>query len=541
MTTPASAASSSAFAPLRNRAFRWLWLGVTVSGVGTWMQAVGAQWLFVDAPDAATIVALIQTATTLPMVLLSLPGGVLADSFDRRWLLFFIQCYTIGVAATLALLAFQGGVSAPLLLSFTFALGAGMALQLPTWQSLIPEVVPRDQIGAAARLDMISVNVARAIGPAIAGFIIAAVGVPAVFATNAACVAVMAAILLVWRRPRDETRANRERFLPALRAGGRFVRHEPVVRRILVRLAIFVAPATAMWALLPIIANQRLGLSAGGYGVLFGALGVGAVSGALLIPRVKDRLSANGFLTVAALTYGAGLALTVAVPNFVVALVALVVCGLGWTVTASVLVSELQMFLPAWVRARAVAIYMVTFTGSQAVASPIWGQVTQRVGIVTAIEAAAALTALGAVAGLWLRMPDASAVDNSPLSYWREAPVVIDPGPALGPVAVELELDVPDEHREAFLAAMDDLRRSRRRNGAITWDLYQVAEVPGRFVEIFTVASWEEHLHQHRTRLTARDGAIEEAAFAWVTGAPRHRHLLPPDADIQAAGGADAP
>lgn len=530
--------SPSAFAPLRNRAFRWLWLGVTVSGVGTWMQAVGAQWLFVDAPDAATIVALIQTATTLPVVLLSLPGGVLADTFDRRWLLFYIQCYTIGVAATLALLAFQGGVSAPLLLSFTFALGAGMALQLPTWQSLIPEVVPRDQIGAAARLDMISVNVARAIGPAIAGFIIAAVGVPAVFATNAACVAVMAVILLVWRRPRDETRANRERFLPALRAGGRFVRHEPMVRRILVRLAIFVAPATAMWALLPIIANQRLGLSAGGYGVLFGALGVGAVSGALLIPRVKDRLSANGFLTVAALTYGAGLALTVVVPNFVVALVALVVCGLGWTVTASVLVSELQMFLPAWVRARAVAIYMVTFTGSQAVASPIWGQVTQHVGIVTAIEAAAALTALGAVAGLWLRMPDASAVDNSPLSFWREAPVVIDPAPALGPVAVELELDVPDEHREAFLAAMDDLRRSRRRNGAIAWELYQVAEVPGRFVEIFTVASWEEHLHQHRTRLTARDGTIEEAAFAWVTGAPRHRHLLPPDADIQAAGGA---
>ena len=152
----------SPFAPLRNRAFFWLWLGVTISGVGTWMQAVGAQWLFVDDPNAATIVALIQTATTLPMVLLSLPAGVLADIFDRRWLLFFVQCYTITVAATLALLGFQGAISAPLLLSFTFALGVGMALQVPTWQSLSPEVVRREEIGAAARLDMISVNVARA-------------------------------------------------------------------------------------------------------------------------------------------------------------------------------------------------------------------------------------------------------------------------------------------------------------------------------------------------------------------------------------------
>lgn len=258
-----------------------------------------------------------------------------------------------------------------MLLSFTFALGVGMALQVPTWQSLIPEVVPRDQIGPAARLDMISVNVARAIGPAIAGALIALFGVPAVFAANACCVAVMAVILLLWRRPR-EGNVNRERFLPALRAGGRFVRHEPVVRRILARLALFVAPATAMWALLPIIAAQRLGVAAGGYGLLFGALGVGAVSGALLIPKVKDQISANGLLAVAALAYAIALAITVLVPVYGVALLALVVCGLGWTVTASVLVAELQMFLPAWVRARAVAIYMMTFTASQAVASPIW-------------------------------------------------------------------------------------------------------------------------------------------------------------------------
>lgn len=199
--TTAPAASTSAFAPLKSRAFLWLWLGVTISGVGTWMQAIGAQWLFVNDPNAATIVALVQTATSLPMMLLALPGGVLADSFDRRWLLFFVQCYVITIASLLAFLAFHGQLPASLLLAFTFALGVGMALQLPTWQSLIPEVVPRDQIGAATRLDMISVNVARAVGPALAGFIIAAVGVPAVFAANAVSVVFMAVVLLLWPAP----------------------------------------------------------------------------------------------------------------------------------------------------------------------------------------------------------------------------------------------------------------------------------------------------------------------------------------------------
>lgn len=530
----------SPFAPLRNRAFFWLWLGVTISGVGTWMQAVGAQWLFVDDPNAATIVALIQTATTLPMVLLSLPAGVLADIFDRRWLLFFVQCYTITVAATLALLGFQGAISAPLLLSFTFALGVGMALQVPTWQSLIPEVVRREEIGAAARLDMISVNVARAVGPAVAGALIATLGVPAVFAANACCVAVMAVILLVWRRPRESTGVSRERFLPALRAGGRFVRHEPIVRRILARLAMFVAPATAMWALLPIIAAQRLGVTAGGYGLLFGALGVGAVSGAMLIPKVKDLLSANGLLAVAAVSYAVALATTVLVPLYVVALLALVVCGLGWTVTASVLVAELQMFLPAWVRARAVAIYMMTFTASQAVASPIWGQVTQHFGVVPAICVAATLTALTAVVGIWLRMPEASAVDNSPAAFWSEVALAVDPDPFGGPVAVQVDYEVAPENQEAFVAAMEDMRRSRRRNGATDWVLYRVGEEAEHFTEIFTVASWEEHLRQHATRLTAQDAEIEANAFRWASRPPRGRHLLPPGSAMVSPDDPDA-
>ena len=231
-----------------------------LSSVGSWAQTVGAQWLFINDPNAATIVSLVQTAATLPMVLFALAAGVLADAFDRRRLMLWVQVYFVVVAVLLTVLTALDAMPPLLLLAFTFALGMGMAVQLPTWQPLITELVPRSHIAAATRLDMVSVNVARAIGPAIAGIVIASFGVPPVFAINAACTLFLIAALLAWRRPVATATRARERFLPALRAGGRYVRHEPVVRLILLRLAVFVAPATAMWALLPLIANRQLGL-----------------------------------------------------------------------------------------------------------------------------------------------------------------------------------------------------------------------------------------------------------------------------------------
>jgi len=237
---------TGALAPFRSRVFLWLWLGVVISSIGSWSQTVGAQWLFINDPNAATIVSLVQTASALPMVLLALVGGVLSDAFDRRRLMIWVQVYFVVVASMLSLLSSMHLVPPLLLLAFTFAIGVGNAIQLPTWQPLITELVPRSQIAAATRLDMVSVNVARAVGPAIAGLVIAAFGVPPVFAFNAACTLFLILALLAWRRePKIEVRA-RERFLPALRAGGRYVLHEPVVRLILVRLAMFIAPATAM-------------------------------------------------------------------------------------------------------------------------------------------------------------------------------------------------------------------------------------------------------------------------------------------------------
>jgi MFS family permease len=527
-TASVSDADSSPWAPLGQRAFRWLWLGVFISYIGTWMQTVGAQWLLVDSPNAAALVSLVQVANTLPVMLLALPGGVLADSFDRRWLLFTVQVYFFVVGLLLAVLTFAGQMPAPLLLAFTFAIAIGAAVQLPSWQATIPEIVPRTQLRAATRLEMVGVNVARAGGPALAGVVIARFGVPWVFALNALSVIFLAIALLFWRRPSAGSQATRERFVPALRAGGRYVWHEPVVRRILLRAALFITPAMALWALLPVIASQRLGLGAAGYGALFGALGLGAIVAALVLGRVRDRLSTNGMLSAAGALYAAALAVIVLVPNFPAALATLVFAGLAWTTVISTLNAELQLFLPVWVRARGLAVYMVNFTGSMTVGALVWGLVAEGLGLVVAFLLAAVMMLAGVVAGVVWKVPETGHLDREPAVYWGEPRLAFDPELDSGPILVTVEYTITPEREAAFLEAMDHLRQSRRRTGATRWELYRDGDRPDRFIELFSVPSWEEHMRQHEGRLTAEDREVEEAALAFSDPPAQAEHLLPP-------------
>ena len=531
-------ASMSPFAPFRHRTFFWLWLGVVIASIGLWSQTVGAQWLFVDAPNAATIVPLVQTASTLPVMLLALPAGVLADAFDRRWMLVVVQVYSIVVSALLAVLTALGLMPPALLLAFTVAVGAGQAMLAPTWQALLTELVPRSEFAAATRLDMVSVNVSRAAGPAIAGFVIAAWGVPLVFALNVATACVLAVVLLGWRRPTTPA-AHRDRFLPALRTGSRYVRHEPVVRTILLRFATFVFPAGAVWALLPLVASRQLGVGAAGYGVMFAALGVGAVVAALGLGRVKRGLSSNAVLVLAGAAFAVAFAGVALAASIWLAIPLLVVCGSGWTATVATVISELQLFLPGWVRARAIAIYLVVFLGTQAIAAPVWGLVTQYAGLRTALLAAAGLVAVSVLVALLLWVPDSQGLDRSPLAYWDTPRLRVDPESYGGPVVVSIQYVVDDNHRRAWLDAMPALRRSRLRSGSTRWQLYRVGEDPHLFVEQFEVPSWKEHERQHEDRLTVEDETIEQAAFAHVVGAPLTRHLLP--ATTTAAGLDDPP
>ena len=516
----------SPFAPFRHRAFLWLWLGVVIASIGLWGQTVGAQWLFVNDPNAATIVPLVQTASTLPMMLLALPAGVLADAFDRRWMMLVTQVYFVAVSALLAVLTAIGMMPPALLLAFTFAVGAGQAMLQPPWQALITELVPRSEFAAATRLDMVSVNVSRAAGPAIAGVVIATWGVPPVFALNVVTGGVLAVILLAWRRPAMQP-AQRERFLPALRSGGRYVRHEPVVRTILSRFAVFIFPAAAVWALLPLIASRQLGLTASGYGILFAALGAGAITAALGLGRVKQQLSSNAVLAWAGTVFGVALGGVALASSIWVAAPLLIVCGFGWTATVATVISELQLFLPGWVRARAIAIYLMVFLGTQSVAAPVWGLVTQLAGLQVALAVAAALIGVSVLTGLVLRVPDSQGLDRSPLAYWDTPRLQVDPDSGSGPILVSIQYSVDDESHSEFLEAMQAMRRSRLRSGSTRWSLYRVGEDPHLFVEQFEVPSWQEHHHQHEGRLTAEDKTIEDAAFAHIVGTPQTHHLLP--------------
>jgi MFS family permease len=499
------------------------------SWIGTWMQTVGAQWLLVDAPNAALLVSLVQVATTLPMMLLALPGGVLADSFDRRRLLLTVQAYLFVLGILLTTLTAAGLMRPALLLGFTFALGVGAAVQLPTWQAIMPELVPRAQLRAATRLDLVSVNGARSIGPALAGLVIAYLGgVPVVFALYALCAVVFAVALFFWRRPAAGVDSRRERFVPALRAGGRYVWHEPVVRRILLRVIVFVTPAMALWTLLPLIASQRLGLGAAAYGALFGAFGVGAILGAAVLGRVRDHLSTNALLTVAGLVYAAASASIVVIPGLPAALITLVLAGLAWMAVVSTFAAELQLFLPAWVRARSFAIYMVSFTGSMTLGALVWGLVAEAAGLRSTFLASAVVLLGGVVVGIFVKVPETGHLDHAPAIYWPEALLAFDPQPDTGPVLVSVEFTVTPEREPAFLAAMVHLRQSRRRTGATRWELYRDGDRTDRFVEVFSVPSWEEHLRQHSGRLTATDREVEEAALKFSDPPAQARHLLPP-------------
>jgi MFS family permease len=519
-------AASSAWAPLRIGVFRALWIAALVSNVGTWMQTVGAQWLVVHDPHAAILVSLVQTAYTLPAVLFALVAGVLADIFNRvRLLVAVLAGMTVAGAALTALTAAHRMPPA-LLLMFTFVLGTGAILIAPAYQSLVPDMVPRAEVPAASALSSININLARAIGPAIAGVLVAQIGVAAVFGLNTATFLVYA--IVVASHPRlGGTPQSPERFLPGLRAGGRYVRNAPVVRRILLRAALFLVPGTALWALLPLIATRRLALGSGGYGLLLGALGVGAIGGAFLLPRLRASLSANAMVAVASLVYTAALVVVALSRNVALTVLVLLPTGVAWIAFLANVNAAMQLFLPRWVRARGLAVYQMVLFGGQAAGAVIWGVVAGVAGLVPAFLISAAVMAAGAATIWFWPFYKIENMDRS-LVRWPEPQLLISADDG-GLVLVRTTYTIAPEKEQPFLAAMPDLRRSRLRTGATDWGLYQDGQNPRLFIELFSVPSWDEHLRQHRERQTATDLGYRDAAAALSDPPPQTDHYLAAD------------
>jgi MFS family permease len=515
----------SPWAPLGSSVFRALWIAVLLSNIGTWMQTVGAQWLLVSGPRASVLVALVQTASSLPVLLFALPSGVLAEFLDKRRLLLATQLFQTVVGAVLTLLTAFGSVGPGLLLVLTFLLGAGAAVQLPAYQALIPELVPRAQLSGAAALGSISVNLARAVGPAIAGLVISWIGVTAVFAINAVTFLVFAAVLLWWR-PEPADRPHPEAFLGALRAGGRYVRHAPVVRRLMLRLVLFIVPASALWALLPLVASQRLDIGSGGYGLLLGALGVGSLLGAVVLPRLRRLWSPTMLVTLASLGFGAALLVVglVRIPWLVV--LVLLPTGVAWIMVLSSLNATVQGFLPRWVRARGLSIYQVVLFGATAGGSALWGLVAGPVGLPGTFGIGAALLLAGAASSRLLPLHDVAGADRSEAPAWLDPQLVLDPADNPGPVLVTVEYRVTDERVDELLAGLVAVRRTRLRTGATSWRAYRDAEQPDLVVEQFVVPSWEEHLRQHDGRVTGVDQQGLDLVRGLSDPPPTVRHLF---------------
>lgn len=530
----------SAWAPLRSKIYRTLFLAQLVSNIGLWMQTVGSQWFLVEHNSSATVVALVQTASLLPTLFLALPAGGLADLLDRRRLLIVVSTYTAVVAAATTFLAYTDVLSPIMLLAMTFLLGCGSALAAPAWQAIQPELVPAEQIPAASALGGVTVNGARAIGPALGGVIVAAAGPAAVFALNAVTFLVILGALVWWRRPADDTGIDRERLGRSMMTGLHYIQSAPIVRRILLRSALFAFPASALWALLPLASSQRLHFGASGYGLVLGMLGVGAVAGVALFPKLRTRFGANTLLALSAVSYALGV-VAVAYLSIWVVMPLLLVSGAAWIATLTTLNASVQLSLAHWVRARGMSIYLLVFMGSQALGSFVWGLIASHAGVAVALLISAVL--LVAAGASVVALPLHAATGTLPRGVstaWPTPTVIFGPAPEDGPVVIAVTYRVRPGDMAEFDRAMIAVGQARRRTGGYSWGLYRDSVDPDLRIEQFTTSSWGNFQRQHRDRWTDSDHALITAALSHTaTGSTEHeQHLFGVRSSTRSAGGA---
>jgi MFS family permease len=520
-------ASLGSLAPLHAPVFRALWIATIVSNLGTWMQDVGESWLMVSLTKSPILVALVETAGSLPVVLLALPAGALADLVDRRKLLLVTQLWMMVAAVVMSALTFAGVMKPWLLLSMTFTLGLGAAINSPAWQAIVPELVPQRELPEAATLSSVAFNVSRAVGPAIGGLIVAAAGSRVVFLLNAASFLGVITVIYRWDRKREKQSLPSEHVWGAMRAGLRYARHAPEVQAVLLRTAAFTFCASGLWALLPLQSRLTLGLGSFGYGVLLGCLGTGALLGAVVLSRVRAVMS-NDFLVVAGSALFAVATLVLAQSRMVLVTgAALLLGGIGWIACMSSFNTVAQTVSPAWARGRVLALFTLVLLGGLAAGSAGWGVAASRLNIKYALDIAASGLMLGLAFRFRYRLIGSEELTLTPWVHWPEPVSVVEPDPDRGPVLVVVEYQINPHRAKDFRHAMREIRRIRRRDGAFRWGLYSDPAILGRFVETYLVESWGEHLRQH-ARITEADRKIEETIVACQLDGvlPPAKHLI---------------
>jgi len=517
--------TSSLWRPLGVPTFRHLLFADVISDIGTFMQGVGAAWLMVSLGAGPAYVALTQTASSLPFFLLALPAGSAGDIFDRRKLILATETWMIGVAVLLAVLTIGGLMSPWLLLVLTFALSAGDAFETPTWRAVLPELVAKEDLAAASALNGIEFNLARAVGPALAGFVIAAAGVATAFVANVASFIGVIVVVAKWKRPVRKRSAPAETLTGATVAAIRYVRNSPAIQTVVARTGIVMFFSSSLFALLPSVARS-INKSAVGYGLLLGCFGAGAIGGAFIMQWARGRWSTEVVVSAGVIVLGLALSTMSALDRLITLAPLMLIGGSAWVTFISLINALVQNLAPDWVRTRVLAIFILVYQGSFAAGSAFWGAVAQRASIRAALLYAGMGT-IGSVAFvLFARLPD-SAADLSPWNHWRLPTVVEEVAAQLsqGPVLVTVEYEVVREKEAEFVRAINEYARIRRRDGAYSWGIYRDTESANRYVEVFLVNSWAEHLRQHE-RQTQSDVGLEQRLRHSVAREPKVHHLI---------------
>ena len=506
----------STFAPLSVPAFRMLWLTWLAANTTMWMNDVAAAWLMTSLAPSPLWVALVQSASTLPVFLLGLPSGALADILDRRRFLMVTQFWVAGIAVLMCVAVVMGWMSAPLLLALTFANGVGLAMRWPVFAAIVPELVPRPQLPAALALNGISMNASRIIGPLLAGAIIASAGSAWVFVLNAALSLTAAFIVMRWRREHKESPLGRERLASAMRVGVQFVWQSARMRGVLLRISLFFLHSTALLALLPLVARALPGGAAGTFTLLLASMGAGAITAALSMQRIRKLLPMQRMVFAGTVLQAAGAVTVAFAPNIYVAVPAMFLTGVAWITVANALTVAAQMALPDWVRARGMSIYQMALMGSTALGAALWGQIAN----LTSIHQSLAISAGTGVALMALAqrlVADRGIEEDLTPAHVFKVPLAAQAQPHGGRVQVNLEYRIDPARTPEFLVLMQESRRSRMRQGALDWQLLHDLYDPARFVEQITDVSWTEHLRRF-DRVTAADVQLRDRKLAFHVG-----------------------
>jgi MFS family permease len=507
----------AALSPLQGPVFRGLWFAWFAANLTMWMNDVAAAWLMTTLTTSPVMVALVSTASTLPVFLLGLPSGALADILDRRRYFAATQLWVSVNALVLAGLALAGALTAPLLLVLTFTNGIGLALRWPVFAAIVPGIVSRAELPAALALNGIAMNLSRVVGPAIAGALLAAVSPAAVFVLNTVLAGVAFVLVLRWKsEPRSSTLPG-ERFLGAMRTGLVYAQQSPRLKLILLRVFLFFLQASALMALLPLVARGLHGGGPGTFTLMLSAVGLGAIIAALLFPKLRARYDRDQFVRFGSTAHAALSVLIVAVPELWVALPAMVLVGMCWISVANSLTVSAQMAMPNWVRARGMSIYQMALMGGSAAGSLLWGQVAAQLGVQGAVLSSAGLGLVLLLALRRLTVEGGEEIDFSPAAV-RAAPEPAFPvAPDEGPVMVTLEYQIDPARAADFAVVMQRTRRARLRQGALSWGLFRDVAVPGRYIEYFVDENWVEH-QRRLERFTAFDAELRTQRMAFHLG-----------------------